>query len=153
MDGATAAWQQVAIAWLTGPRRVGKTVLAQQVPEARFLNCDLPSVAERLADPEDFFRSLKEKVVVFDEVHQLADPSRLLKIGADDAVECKWQARAFEPRGLLAFRAQYPRGRNFVVSPTDGDPYQRSVGGLDVTFLGPADLRRLRAKAKHGRAD
>lgn len=79
----TAAWKQASIVWLTGPRRVGKTVLARSLPDAEFLNCDLPSVAERLADPESFYRSVKKRFVVFDEVHQLPDPSRLLKIGAD----------------------------------------------------------------------
>jgi uncharacterized protein len=79
----TDAWQQAPIVWLTGPRRVGKTVLAQELPNTEFLNCDLPSVAERLRDPESFYRSVKKTCVVFDEVHQLPDPSRLLKIGAD----------------------------------------------------------------------
>jgi hypothetical protein len=78
-----AAWRQAPIVWLTGPRRVGKTVLAQSLADAEFVNCDLPSVAERLADPESFYRSVRRPVVVFDEVHQLDDPSRLLKIGAD----------------------------------------------------------------------
>ena len=78
-----AAWKQASIVWLTGPRRVGKTVLAQSLPDTEFLNCDLPSVAERLRDPESFFWSVKQRFVVFDEVHQLSDPSRLLKIGAD----------------------------------------------------------------------
>jgi hypothetical protein len=49
----------------------------------------------------------------------------------------------FETRGLLAFRAQYPRGRNFVVSPIAGESYDRSVGGLDVSFVSPAQLRQL----------
>lgn len=84
-----AAWKQASIVWLTGPRRSGKTVLAQSLPDAEFLNCDLPSVAERLRDPESFFRSVKKKLVVFDEVHQLPDPSRLLKIGADDFPKLK----------------------------------------------------------------
>lgn len=84
-----AAWKQASIVWLTGPRRTGKTVLAQSLPDAAFLNCDLPSVAERLRDPESFFRSVKQKLVVFDEVHQLPDPSRLLKIGADDFPKLK----------------------------------------------------------------
>src|SRR6266568_364705 len=79
----TAAWKQASIVWLTGPRRVGKTVLAQSVPDAEFLNCDLPIVAERLREPESFYRSVTKPLVVFDEVHQLPDPSRLLKIGAD----------------------------------------------------------------------
>jgi len=79
----TAAWKEAPIVWLTGPRRVGKTVLAQSLGGAEFLNCDLPSAAERLRDPESFFRSVKTRLVVLDEVHQLPDPSRLLKIGAD----------------------------------------------------------------------
>ncbi|MSU49527.1 MAG: ATP-binding protein [Opitutus sp.] len=78
------AWRQAPIVWLTGPRRVGKTVLAQSLPDTEFLNCDLPGVAERLRDPEGFFRSVKTRFVVLDEVHQLPDPSRLLKIGADE---------------------------------------------------------------------
>lgn len=78
-----AAWRQAPIVWLTGPRRTGKTVLAQGVSDTVFLNCDLPSVADRLADPEAFYRSVQAPIVVFDEVHQLADPSRLLKIAAD----------------------------------------------------------------------
>ena len=82
-DRLAAGWKQAPIVWLTGPRRVGKTVLAQGLPGAEFLNCDLPSVAERLRDPESFYRSVKKRFVVFDEVHQLPDPSRLLKIGAD----------------------------------------------------------------------
>ena len=83
MNRLAAAWKQTSIVWLTGPRRVGKTVLAKSFPDAEFLNCDLPGVAERLRDPESFFRSVKQRLVVFDEVHQLPDPSRLLKIGAD----------------------------------------------------------------------
>ncbi len=80
----TAAWRQAPIAWLTGPRRVGKTVLARSFPDAEFLNCDLPSAAARLQDPESFYRSLaSDRRVVFDEVHQLPDPSRLLKIASD----------------------------------------------------------------------
>jgi predicted AAA+ superfamily ATPase len=78
-----AAWRQVPIVWLTGARRVGKTVLSRAIPKAQFLNCDLPSVAERLADPEAFYGAVQAPVVVFDEVHQLSDPSRLLKIAAD----------------------------------------------------------------------
>jgi predicted AAA+ superfamily ATPase len=77
------AWKKTSIVWLTGPRRVGKTVLARSLPDTEFLNCDLPSVAERLRDPESFYRSVAKRLVVFDEVHQLPDPSMLLKIGAD----------------------------------------------------------------------
>jgi uncharacterized protein len=78
-----SAWRQAPIVWLAGPRRMGKTVLARTVEDAEFLDCDLPSVAERLRDPESFYRGLGKPRLVLDEVHQLPDPSRLLKIGAD----------------------------------------------------------------------
>src|SRR5215469_9882800 len=89
LERLVGGWKQTSIVWLTGPRRVGKTVLAQSLPEAEFLNCDLPGVAERLRDPENFYRALKRRLVVFDEVHQLPDPSRLLKIGADEFPKLK----------------------------------------------------------------
>ena len=84
-----AAWNQAPVAWLCGPRRVGKTILAKALPDAEYLNCDLPGVAERLRDPESFYRAVRKPVVAFDEVHQLPDPSRLLKIGADEFPELK----------------------------------------------------------------
>lgn len=76
-------FERVPIAWLSGVRRSGKTVLAGSFGAEVFLNCDLPSSAERLRDPESFFRSVGEGLVVLDEVHQLPDPSRVLKIAAD----------------------------------------------------------------------
>ncbi len=78
-----AAWKKAPIAWLSGVRRVGKTVLAQSFADAEYLNCDLPSAERELADPEAFFGGLKTPRVVLDEVHQLPDPSRVLKIAAD----------------------------------------------------------------------
>jgi len=72
------------IVWLAGVRRVGKTTLARMVPDAAYLNCDLPSVVRRLEDPELFFRShRRNSIIVLDEVHRLPDPSRILKIAAD----------------------------------------------------------------------
>ena len=77
------AWRAASIVWLAGPRRTGKTVLAQAIHNSMFLNCDLPSVAERMQEPETFFRSVEKQIIIFDEVHQLVDPSRVLKIAAD----------------------------------------------------------------------
>ncbi|KAF0126497.1 MAG: Uncharacterized protein FD189_1374 [Elusimicrobia bacterium] len=85
-----AAWSKTSIIWLSGARRCGKTTLAKMLGgEALYLNCDLPSVADRVADPELFFRNCDKPVLVFDEIHQLKDPSRLLKIGADMFPELK----------------------------------------------------------------
>src|SRR5258708_1662772 len=79
-----ASWGKAPIAWLTGVRRVGKTTLARQLPHVRWLNCDLPSSRDLLRDPEAFFASLTEAAIVLDEVHQLPDPSSVLKIAADE---------------------------------------------------------------------
>ncbi len=78
-----SAWTKVPLVWLAGVRRVGKTVLAKELGDAEFLNCDLPAEAARLTDPETFFRSLSKPLVILDEVHQLPDPSRVLKIATD----------------------------------------------------------------------
>lgn len=77
------AWKKRPIVWLAGVRRVGKTTLARMLPETLYLNCDLPSVTDRFADPEYVFRSAPESVIILDEIHRLADPSRILKIAAD----------------------------------------------------------------------
>jgi hypothetical protein len=79
------AWTEAPIVWLCGVRRCGKTTLAEGLGRERtlYVNCDLPSVEEMVRDPQLFFRSCDKQVVVFDEIHQLRDPSRLLKIGAD----------------------------------------------------------------------
>src|SRR5512137_1941498 len=78
------AWKKRPIVWLAGVRRVGKTTLARMLPDTVYVNCDLPSDTRRLEDPELFFRAQpKASIIVLDEVHRLADPSRVLKIAAD----------------------------------------------------------------------
>ncbi len=77
------AWEKRPIVWLSGVRRAGKTTLAQMFSNAVYQNCDLPSVVRGLIDPEPLYDSLdKGAIVIFDEVHRLEDPSRLLKIAA-----------------------------------------------------------------------
>lgn len=78
------AWKKRPIVWLSGVRRVGKTTLSTMLADTVYLNCDLPSTARRLTDPETFFGSLgKNRHVIFDEIHRLGDPSLILKIAAD----------------------------------------------------------------------
>jgi len=79
------AWKRRSIVWLSGVRRVGKTTLTQMLPDAVSMNCDLPSTLRALEDPELFLDSqVKGSVLIFDEIHHLDDPSRLLKIAADE---------------------------------------------------------------------
>ncbi|MCC6898099.1 MAG: ATP-binding protein [Polyangiaceae bacterium] len=83
LDKLETAWTKVPIVWLSGVRRVGKTSLVRQLPRSEYLNCDLPSVVERAADPEQLLSMVQAPTLVLDEIHQLPDPSRLLKIAAD----------------------------------------------------------------------
>src|SRR6266540_1928753 len=77
-------WRNRPIVWLSGVRRVGKTTLGRMIKDAVYLNCDLPSVARKMLDPEPFYDSLNRgTIVVLDEVHRLEDPSGILKIAAD----------------------------------------------------------------------
>ena len=80
------AWREAPIAWLAGVRRSGKTTLAEGLGSERvyYVNCDLPVVEDMVRDPQLFYRGCPKPVVVFDEIHQLRDPARVLKIGADD---------------------------------------------------------------------
>ena len=62
---------------------------------------------------------------------------------AVDAIECKWSVATFDTTGLKAFRENCPNGRNFLVTPEPGEPYQKSVNGLTVTLASAANLRQL----------
>lgn len=79
----TAAWQRRSVVWLMGVRRAGKTVLAQSLPDADYLDCELPLTRARLSDPESFLRASRGRTIVLDEIHRLPNPAELLKIAAD----------------------------------------------------------------------
>lgn len=78
------AWSAASLVWLNGVRRVGKTTLVKDIPDALYLNCDLPRIEEMLRDPERFYSETAAGTIIFDEIHQLPDPSRVLKIGTDE---------------------------------------------------------------------
>jgi predicted AAA+ superfamily ATPase len=75
-------WQR-SILWLSGVRRVGKTVLCKSIEGAEYFDCELPRVRRLMEEPEGFLESCKDQVLVLDEVHRLDNPSQLLKIAAD----------------------------------------------------------------------
>jgi hypothetical protein len=59
----TAGWKQASLVWLTGPGRVGKTVLAQSLPDAEFLNCEWTSAGASSGRVKDFDVRLTTVVV------------------------------------------------------------------------------------------
>jgi predicted AAA+ superfamily ATPase len=83
LDRIDAAWKRRSVLWLSGVRRVGKTVLCQSLPGIEYFDCELPRVRRMMEDPEGFLDSLRKKRIVLDEIHRLGNPSELLKIAAD----------------------------------------------------------------------
>lgn len=84
-----AAWKRRSLVWLSGVRRVGKTVLSQTLDDVEYFDCELPRVRRQMEDPESFLGSLRGRRIVLDEVHRLRNPSELLKIAADHFPEIK----------------------------------------------------------------
>lgn len=85
LEQLNKAWKKRPLIWLSGVRRSGKTTLCKMIPDVVYLNCDLPSVARQLENPEFFYRNLnKESIVIFDEIHRINNPSTVLKIGTDE---------------------------------------------------------------------
>lgn len=144
------AWEKAPIAWLCGVRQSGKTTLAKALGDAAtFVNCDLPSASERLDNPDLFFQSLTTPVVVFDEVHQLKDPSRVLKIGADEFPQIKILATGSSTLAASRKFRDTLTGRKRVVHLVPvlwnelenfGAPIEKRLhhGGLPATLLAPA---------------
>jgi uncharacterized protein len=83
LDRINSAWRSRSVLWLSGVRRVGKTVLCQSLPGVEYFDCELPRVRRMMEDPEGFLDGLRKKRVVLDEIHRLGNPSELLKIAAD----------------------------------------------------------------------
>ena len=59
---------------------------------------------------------------------------------APDAIECKWSAAEFDPKNLLAFRRQYPQGKNWVVATDVERSFTRQVKGVEVCYVGLREL-------------
>ena len=79
------AWKKRPLVWLSGVRRSGKTTISKMIPNAIYMNCDLPSVVRQLENPEFFYEGLAMgSKVIFDEIHRINNPSLVLKIGTDE---------------------------------------------------------------------
>ena len=56
------------------------------------------------------------------------------------AIECKWSADEFDSRGLLAFRRQYPLGKNYVVAADVTRSFQRKYNEVSIQFVNLSSL-------------
>jgi hypothetical protein len=57
-----------------------------------------------------------------------------------DAIECKWDPGTFDSTALRVFRSYYPKGRNFLVTPSGDPPYTRRYGHLESMVCTPSEL-------------
>jgi predicted AAA+ superfamily ATPase len=60
--------------------------------------------------------------------------------GEIDAIECEWDPGAFDSSSLKVFRSHYPKGRNYLVTPSAETAYTRSYGDVRVTLCTPTQL-------------
>ena len=58
-------------------------------------------------------------------------------------IECKWTSSTFDSRSLLAFRKQYPEGKNFVVAHDVDRAFTRTYNGVEAKFV---SLKKLVAE-------
>ena len=96
------ALQQRSVLWLSGVRRVGKTVLCQSLPNIDYFDCELPRVRRAMEDPQSFLDDLHGRTIVLDEIHRLANPSEILKIAADHYPNTKIVATGSSTLGASA---------------------------------------------------
>ncbi len=67
------------------------------------------------------------------------------------AIECKWSAEGFDPKGLAAFRRRYPAGENFVVAGNVDRTFNRRFGDLEIRFAGlEAFIAEIKSTALRG---
>jgi len=100
----------------------------------------LPSVAERLREPEQFFGSLDNTRLILDEVHQLPDPSRVLKIAADAFPNLKLLATGSSTLAATQKFRDSLAGRKRIIHLLPVLPEELSVFGI----------RDMRKRLLHG---
>ncbi len=56
------------------------------------------------------------------------------------AIECKWDPAAFDSSALKLFRSYYPKGRNYLVTPSGDPAYSKPYGDLQLRICTPTEL-------------
>ena len=138
------AWLRRSVVWLMGVRRVGKTTLAQSLPDADFFDCELPRVRALLADPESFLAARPDRVIVLDEIHRLGEPAELLKIAADHYPGIRILATGSSTLGASARFRDTLAGRKaevWLTPMTCADLAEFAAGGHTSTGGGAPDFR------------
>jgi len=95
---------------------------------------------------------LNELLFDFDsrDIHHWRDKAKnevdfiLKRRGRDPiAIECKWTANSFDPKGILRFRHLHPGKSNFVAAHDVVGQYAKNYGDTSVVFVSLADLLKI----------
>lgn len=113
LDKVKKGLQERSVLWLSGVRRVGKTMLCQSLPEIEYFDCELPRTRRMMEDPQSFLDDLKGHTIVLDEIHRLANPSELLKIAVDHYPDTKIVATGSSTLGASAKFRDTLAGRKY----------------------------------------
>ena len=136
-----------SVLWLSGVRRVGKTVLCRSLPNAEYFDCELPRIRRIWDDPESTLSEFRKRTIVLDEIHRLDNPSELLKIAADHFPDTRVVATGSSTLGASATFRDTLAGRKVELwltpmMTTDLDDFGRPAldhrllrGGLPPFFL------------------
>jgi predicted AAA+ superfamily ATPase len=74
-----SAWASSSILWLTGVPGSGKSSLCQGFGDIEHFDCTIPKIRLEMEDSEGFLRKLHGKIVVLDEIQQVANFQEILK--------------------------------------------------------------------------
>jgi predicted AAA+ superfamily ATPase len=61
--------------------------------------------------------------------------------GEVDVIECKWNSKAFDGGALGVFRTYYPKGNNYLLTPSAAPAHLKRLGAHEVLVCNPAALK------------
>ena len=130
---------------LLGPRQVGKTTLARAIAETErgrgkgfrktglYLDLESPADQERLADAHGYLGSVRDRLVVLDEIHRTPHLFQVLRGIIDERI-----------------RGGEPAGQFLLLGSASMDLLRQSgeslAGRIAYLELGPLDVRELSAR-------
>lgn len=83
------AWKRKPIIWFSGVRRAGKTYLCKSIPNIEHFDLEISSIRQMVGDYETFFKKVRKKRIILDEIHKLQNPSEVLKVAHDHFPDIK----------------------------------------------------------------
>lgn len=130
---------------LLGPRQVGKTTLARMVADegfrgapAKYLDLENPAHLERLSDASGYLETVRDRLVVLDEVHRVPQLFRELRGIIDERIRQGEASGQFLILGSASMELLRQSGESLA-----GRIGHLELGPLDVREVEPGNATRL----------